>query len=453
VRSFPKDDPTKPPHLTAFLGYKAGSTHVLREVNKPGSKLHKKEAVEAVTIIEAPPMNVVGLVGYIQTPRGLRSLTTVWTEHLEEGLKRRFYKNWYRSKKKAFTRYAAKLADESNKDREKELARMKKYCQVIRVLAHTQIKKLKLRQKKAHLAEIQINGGSVPEKVDWGLALFERKIPIDTVFSQNDMIDTLGVTQGHGFEGVVARWGVRRLPRKTHRGLRKVACIGAWHPSRVQYHVARAGQKGYHHRTEINKKVYRIGKAIRSEEKDKKEINYNGSTLADGTQKVITPIGGFPHYGEVNEDFIMIKGSVAGAKKRVITLRKSLLPQTSRNATEEIQLKWIDTAAKFGHGRFQTSEEKKKFFGPTLRNPQGGEKEKKKEGKDGKDASATTATTEKESAKETPAKETPAKEATPTSEKETGKKEKEKEKEAEPAAKKEKGGPKGEPKGKRGGKK
>jgi len=286
------------------------------------------------------------------------------------------------------------LADESNKDREKELARMKKYCQVIRVLAHTQIKKLELRQKKAHLAEIQINGGSVPEKVDWGLALFERKIPIDTVFSQNDMIDTIGVTKGHGFEGVIARWGVRRLPRKTHRGLRKVACIGAWHPSRVQYTVARAGQKGYHHRTEINKKVYKIGKAVKSEEKDKKEINYNATTAADGTQKVITPLGGFPHYGEVDEDFIMVKGCVPGSKKRVITLRKSLLAQTSRNATEEITLKWIDTASKFGHGRFQTADEKRKFYGPTLRNPQGGaeQKDKKKE-------------TEKDSKKDTPATE------------------------------------------------
>jgi len=100
VRAFPKDDQTKAPHLTAFLGYKAGMTHILREVNKPGSKLHKKEAVEAVTILEAPPMNVVGLVGYIKTPRGLRSLTTVWTEHLDDSLRRRFYKNWYKSKKK-----------------------------------------------------------------------------------------------------------------------------------------------------------------------------------------------------------------------------------------------------------------------------------------------------------------------------------------------------------------
>jgi large subunit ribosomal protein L3e len=35
-------------------------THILREVEKPGSKLHKKETIEAVTIIETPPMVVVG---------------------------------------------------------------------------------------------------------------------------------------------------------------------------------------------------------------------------------------------------------------------------------------------------------------------------------------------------------------------------------------------------------
>jgi len=65
------------------------------------------------------------------------------------------------------------------------------------------------------------------------------------------MIDIIGVTKGKGYEGVVTRWGVTRLPRKTHRGLRKVACIGAWHPTRVSFTVARAGQNGYHHRTEL----------------------------------------------------------------------------------------------------------------------------------------------------------------------------------------------------------
>ncbi len=40
----------------------------------------------------------------LQTARGLRSLNTVWAEHLSEEVKRRFYKNWYKAKKKAFTK-------------------------------------------------------------------------------------------------------------------------------------------------------------------------------------------------------------------------------------------------------------------------------------------------------------------------------------------------------------
>ncbi|PWA50303.1 hypothetical protein CTI12_AA473960 [Artemisia annua] len=39
VKAFPKDDPTKPCKLTAFLGYKAGMTHTVREVEKPGSMI------------------------------------------------------------------------------------------------------------------------------------------------------------------------------------------------------------------------------------------------------------------------------------------------------------------------------------------------------------------------------------------------------------------------------
>eukprot|EP01083_Nonionella_stella_P194372 716925_1 len=111
-------------------------SHCVREIDRPGSKLHKKEAVEAVTILETPPLVVVGLVGYVETPTGLRTLTTVWANHLSD-IKRRFYKNWYRSKKKAFTKYAKKAA-EKPQDIEFELNRIKNYCQVVRVLVHTQ---------------------------------------------------------------------------------------------------------------------------------------------------------------------------------------------------------------------------------------------------------------------------------------------------------------------------
>merc|ERR1711896_72357 len=187
--------------------------------------------------------------------------------------------------------------------------------------------------------------------------MFEQSVPVGTVFADNEMVDTIGVTKGRGWEGVITRWGCTRLARKTHRGLRKVACIGAWHPQRVKFQTPRAGQLGYYHRTEINKKIYRIGKSI-------KEDANNASTEADLTEKSITPLGGFPHYGEVNEDWLSLKGCVAGSRKRCLTLRRSLHANFSRVQMEEINLKFIDTSSKFGHGRFQTPDEKAKFMGP-----------------------------------------------------------------------------------------
>jgi len=84
IRKFPIDDSSVEPHFTAFMGYKAGMTHVVRDVDRIGSLLHKKEVVDAVSIIETPPMVIVGIVGYIRTPNGLRTLSTVWASHLSK---------------------------------------------------------------------------------------------------------------------------------------------------------------------------------------------------------------------------------------------------------------------------------------------------------------------------------------------------------------------------------
>jgi len=223
---------------------------------------------------------VIGVVGYIETPRGLRSLTTVWAEHLSDAVKRRFYKNWYKSKKKAFTKYAKKHSESKGQSIHRELERIKKYCTVVRVLAHTQIHKTPLKQKKAHLMEIQVNGGSIADKVGFAHGLFEKPVEISSVFEKDEMIDVIAVTKGHGYNGVTSRWGTKKLPRKTHKGLRKVACIGAWHPSHVQWTVARAGQMGYHHRTSVNHKIYRIGLAT---------DEGNAATEFDVSKKTITP--------------------------------------------------------------------------------------------------------------------------------------------------------------------
>lgn len=56
LHSFPKDDAKKPVHLTAAMGYKAGMTTIVRDLDRPGAKSHKKEVVEAVSIIDTPPV-------------------------------------------------------------------------------------------------------------------------------------------------------------------------------------------------------------------------------------------------------------------------------------------------------------------------------------------------------------------------------------------------------------
>lgn len=60
---------------------------------------------------------------------------------------------------------------------------------------------LPLRQKKSHLMEIQVNGGTVAEKVDWAREKLEQQVPVSTVFGQDEMIDVIGVTKGKGYKG------------------------------------------------------------------------------------------------------------------------------------------------------------------------------------------------------------------------------------------------------------
>jgi large subunit ribosomal protein L3e len=361
VRHFPRDDKSKPVHLTAFMGFKAGMTHCVKYFERrEGKKVIKKDIVHAASVIECPPMKVVGMVGYIETPRGLRALKTVWAQHLDNDVLRRFYKNWHTSKRKAFTKYAKRheVAKTDRNSVHRDIARIKKYASVVRVICATQNRKLHLRQTKANIMEIQVNGGDIAKKVDWAYGKFEQEVTVGEVFEKDECVDTIGVTKGHGTKGVVYRYGVKKLKRKTHRGLRKIGCIGAWHPAAVKWTVGRVGQCGYHSRTEINKKIYHIGVGKVHGAKD------NATCPADAVEKNITPMGGFPHYGEVNEDYILMKGQIMGTKKRAIVLRKSIFPCTKNWMTEKIDLKFIDTSSKIGHGRFQTAAEKDKFLGP-----------------------------------------------------------------------------------------
>eukprot|EP00659_Diplonema_papillatum_P017532 gene17532-26978_t len=266
VRSFPIDQPSQEPHLTAFLAYKAGMTHIVRDLDRPGSKMHKKEVCEPVSILDCPAMAVVGIVGYKPSARGMRTVCTVWTQQLSESVLRRYYRSWYAAKKKAFTKHIATYQEKAATEaRDAKFARLVKNATVLRVICHTQPNKLKLGQKKAHIAEIQVNGGSMEDKLKFAKGLLENQFTVGQVFKESENCDIIGVTRGHGFEGVAA---------KCEKG------------------------KG------------------------------NATTPLDITSKHITPLGGFVRYGVVNNEYVMVKGSVPGPSKRVLTLRRPIAPQT-----------------------------------------------------------------------------------------------------------------------------
>ncbi|KAJ7018569.1 translation protein [Mycena alexandri] len=221
VQSFPKDDPKKPVHLTAVMGYKAGVTHVVRVP----MQMHREEVSEAVTTIETPPLIVIGIVGYVETPRGLHALATELVPLQEEGLH--------------------PVHQEACSDTGKSVA-------------HELIRKTGLSQNKAHLTEIQVNGGSIPE---FAQGLFEKPIEVGSVFEQDECV----AARRTRVSAIVSAHGVHQ---------RYVLCCWCW--------------SKYHHRTEVNKKICHIGS--------------------------------IPHYSIVKNDFLMLKGAIPRTKKRVITI-------------------------------------------------------------------------------------------------------------------------------------
>ena len=100
---------------------------------------------------------------------------------------------------------------------------------------------------EAALASSVVNGRSIADKVEFCQSLFGKEVSVSSVFNKDEMIDVTSCTRGHGYQGSYPL-GCTRLPKKTHRGLRKDVCTGTWHPARVQWQVRRAGQFDFHHR-------------------------------------------------------------------------------------------------------------------------------------------------------------------------------------------------------------
>ena len=189
-------------------------------------------------------------------------------------------------------------------------------------MIHTQPKLASVPKKKPELMEVGV-GGNVREKFDYLVKNLGKEISAKEVFKVGEWIDTIAVTKGKGFQGVIKRFGVKLLSHKDKKGRRRVGSIGPWRPGRVRWTVPMPGQLGYQTRTQFNSRVIKIGE--------------NG--------KEVTPKGGFIKYGVVNGEYLIIKGSVPGPKKRLIRLRKAIRPPSTH---PPIEITYISTKSQQG---------------------------------------------------------------------------------------------------------
>ncbi|MHA1339864.1 MAG: 50S ribosomal protein L3 [Promethearchaeota archaeon] len=272
-----------------FAGFKAGMTHINFIMDQKSNPFFGKELMKAVTIIETPPLIMIGIKVYKRDEYGLRCIGELLSKNLPKELNRKL--SLPKPEKYNFKLKKTNL-----------IKQIEDNCE-IRGLFITQPKKAGLPRIKPDVIEIKVSGGAnAIEQFNFALKYLGKELRIMDCFKEGEIIDVIAVTKGKGFQGPVKRFGIKMLPRKTRGTIREVGCIGPWHPARVMYTVPRAGQMGFHQRVEFNKRIMKMGE--------------NGEE--------INPKGGFINYGIVKNDYIMVLGSVPGPKKRLIRLRKPI---------------------------------------------------------------------------------------------------------------------------------
>lgn len=286
IKSWP--DVEGEPRLLGFAAYKAGMIHVFMIEDTPNSPNFGKEVVCPATVLDAPPLLVCAIRAYTKTPYGLKTFAEAWMEKPPEDLKRRIT-----LPEKFNTKEALKRIEE-NVDKISEL----------RVLVATQPRLAGVPKKKPDVMEIKLGGGTIQEQLEYAKSILGKEVDASEVFKEGQYVDVVAVTKGKGVQGPVKRWGVKILPRKKRKTRRAVGALGPWKPPRVLYTIPRAGQMGFHKRTEHNKRILKIGE--------------------DGSE--VTPKGGFLRYGLIRGGYILLKGSVPGPAKRLIRLRYPTRP-------------------------------------------------------------------------------------------------------------------------------
>lgn len=279
VRSWPAQKETG---LLGFSGYKAGMTHVFVVDNRKTSTTKGQQISLPITVIECPPIKIASSRFYKKTINGLKLVSEVYAEKLDKDISKKI---------------------PSPKKSKKKIDDIKDFDDM-RVGVYTQPKLTGIGKKKPEIYEVAL-GGSKEDKLNFVKENIGKEVRVSEVFKEGEQIDIHSITKGKGYQGPVKRFGIQIRGQKSEKTKRGPGSLGSWKGQQhMMYRVAHAGKMGFNTRTEYNKLLLKIG--------DKpKEIN---------------PKGGFVNFGVVKGDHLIVKGSVGGAKNRVIRMVKAIRP-------------------------------------------------------------------------------------------------------------------------------
>lgn len=288
VRSWPS---MKDQKLAGFAGYKVGMTHVLVKDNIATSISKGDEIQVPVTVIECPPVKVASVLLFSKDAYGERCVSQLNAEKLDKQL----------SRKMILQKKPVKHSDVKN-------------VTDVRVLVHTQPWLSGLGKKTPEVFELGVGGQKLDDRITFAKSLLGKDVKVSDVFGEGQLVDSVSITKGKGLQGPVKRFHIALRSHKSEKTKRGPGSLGPWHGFRG-FRTPHAGQTGFQQRMEHNKYILRVSD-------DVKKVNVKG---------------GFVRYGLVKAQYLLIRGSVGGASKRLVTLtaaRRGHLVKLPKEAPE-----------------------------------------------------------------------------------------------------------------------
>lgn len=285
IRNWPETN-SEQPKLLGYAGFKVGCIQIVSIDDREKTPNHGKQLVSLGTVVATPPISIIGIRGYHSDNDGAHALFDVYSSDMSKELSRLF---------------TVKPKEGGLEQAEKMLNKVSELFAVVAVFPNT----AGLEQKKPYVFEVAVKGGDTKKQFEFLKNLFGKQVKVEEVFELGTTVDVASITKGKGIEGPITRWGVKKKQHKSRKSVRALGSLGPISPASIMYTVPRAGQRGFHQRVEYNKRIMIMSNT------DKNEFKIN-------------PSGGFKHYGVVNGDFVVLKGSVPGTYRRLVKLRAQI---------------------------------------------------------------------------------------------------------------------------------